>query len=355
MQVDLAALQWNYRLLRDQSAPAECTAVVKADAYGLGMERVAEVLAAAGCRSFFVATAAEGLQLRLVVEGASIYVLNGPLPGELEMFSQAGLIPVINSLEQLRVWLAGRATRQATYALQVDTGMHRLGVSEAELAGLIADWSAHKLAPPGLVMSHLACAEQTGHPMNQLQLHKFLRLAAEVSGARLSLANSSGIFLGAAYRFDLVRLGVALYGVNPLPGEVNPMRPVVRVEAPVIQVQTLLEESPIGYGASVRLQAGSRIATVAAGYADGYPRAAANRAQAIIAGRRAPVAGMVSMDLLTLDVSGLREEEVYPGVMATLVGTDFDVDCLALAADASSYEILIRLGASARREYLPPR
>ena len=350
MTVDLGALCANYRLLAGRSS-AVCAAVVKADAYGLGVAAIAPALRAVGCEHFFVATAEEGCALRPLVAEAEIYVLNGYGSEELDCFREAALIPVLDTEEQMVAWFASQKERRAApYAVQVDTGMSRLGLAGEEFLRWCFRWREEGLSGPCLVMSHLACAEQPGHPMNARQRARFASLLAGLPGVRASLANSSAIFLGEAFHFDLLRPGVALYGVNPLPGRVNPMSRVVTIQAPVIQVRTLRQRSPVGYGATATLPEGSILATVAAGYADGYPRSAANRAFAVLHGVSCPVVGMVSMDLITLDVTALRGR-VAAGDMADLVGAGCPLEDLAQAADTIGYELLPRFGAQAERSY----
>ncbi len=204
-------------------------------------------------------------------------------------------------------------------------------------------------------MSHLACAEEPDHPLNEQQRRRFEQLRARLPAARASLANSSGIFLGRPFHFDLCRPGVALYGVNPTPGRTNPMIPVVTLEAPVLQVHDVGAPGTVGYGATYPTRSGMRIATVPVGYADGYPRAAGGRASAKIAGHVAPLAGRVSMDLITLDVSALPADAVRPGTMVTLIEGPDGVDELASSANTIGYEVLTRLGSRFARRYIPAR
>ena len=313
LTVDLGALTENYRRLQRQAAASEIAAVVKANGYGLGALEVAVALEDAGCKHFFVAHLDEGRALRERLPEAAIFVLNG-LPAGLEAATiEAGLIPVLNHPGELERWAgeAHRSGRRLPAALQIDTGMCRLGFAEAELERL----DPHALARLELVlvMSHLACAEEAGNPLNEQQRQRFERLRQHLPRASASLANSSGIFLGAAFHYDLCRPGVALYGVNPTPGRANPMAPVVTLEAPVLQVHDVQAPGTVGYGATYPTRPGMRIATVPVGYADGYPRAAGGRASARIEGHLVPLAGRVSMDLITLDVSALPEGAVHPG------------------------------------------
>ncbi len=339
LTVDLGAIVANWRLLCATHGAA-VAGVVKADAYGLGAAPVARALQAAGCRHFFVAQLAEGLALRQALgPGAMVAVLNGFAAGA---DGTAGLVPVLNSLADVA------AHRGRPGILQLDTGMARLGVPPEEwgqLAGLA----------PLFVMTHLATADQPDHPMNAMQAGRFAAARAGFPGVAGSLAASSGIFLGPDFASDLARPGAALYGINPTPGAANPMQPVVRLAAPVLQTRGIPAGAPVGYGASWQASRPSRVATVAAGYADGYLRALSGRAIASFQGQPVPLIGRVSMDLLTFDVTDLPA--LRAGDAVTLIGPGGDDGCtpddLAERAGTIGYEILTSLGARYRRQYLP--
>lgn len=353
LTIDLGALAQNWRRLRAEARGSEVAAVVKANAYGLGAVPVAQALAQAGCRSFFVAQLDEGLELRPHVRDAPVYLLNGLPPGAEGEVAEAALIPILNHPGELATWasLARARQRRLAAALQFDTGMCRLGFDEAELEQIEpAHLEALDLR---LVMSHLVSAERRGDPLNERQRQRFERLRKTLPPAPASLANSSGIFLGPAWHYQLCRPGVALYGVNPTPDRPNPMQPVVALHAPVLQVHRVREPGTAGYNATYETRAGARIATVPVGYADGYPRSASNRATARIGGHKVPVAGRVSMDLTSLDVTALPEDTVRPGTMVELIGGPEGVDELAAAAGTIGYEILTRLGSRFARRYIP--
>ncbi len=288
LTVDLGALTDNYRRLRREAAGSEVAGVVKADGYGLGAPEVAGALWDAGCRSFFVAHVEEGIEVREHLPDAAIYVLHGLPAGSEEAIEAARLIPVLNHPGELARYAetARKGGRRLPAALQIDTGMCRLGFNRAEIERL--DRAQLDRVELVLVMSHLACAEEPTNPLNERQRLRFEEVRQMLPPARASLANSSGIFLGAAFRFDLCRPGVALYGVNPTPDRANPMAPVITLEAPVLQVHEVSEPATVGYGATYAARAGARIATVPLGYADGYPRSASNRASARIAGPVGP-------------------------------------------------------------------
>jgi alanine racemase len=353
LTIDLGAVAANYRTLRQQlRRPATCAAVVKADAYGLGAERVVPALAAAGCREFYVAHLDEAEAIRrLVPAGAAICVLDGLLPGEEGAFRRRGFIPVLNDLAQVECWQkAARSSAAPLPAiLHVDTGMSRLGLAPDEALALSAPGRIAGLALRA-VISHLACAEEPEQPLNAEQLATFQRVRAAFPRARASLANSSGIFLGPAYHFDFVRPGAALFGVNPLPGRPNRMRKVVTLRGKILQVRDVDPPRTVGYGATHRIAGRTRIATVAAGYADGWPRSLSNRGSAYIGDLRVPVIGRVSMDLMTLDITAAPN--AAPGDTVELLGGHLSVDDVATAAGTIGYDILTRLGHRYHRVYL---
>lgn len=354
LTIDLDALAANWRLLADQvaGAGAACAGVVKADGYGLGIRPVGRTLFAAGCRTFFVAQIDEGIALRQDLDAfgaaaAEIFVLSGLLPGTADLFAAHRLAPVLSTPEQIAELRAlpaeARAALPAT-ALHVDTGMRRLGLTAAEADAVLADPAAVAAVAPALIVTHLACADEPDHPLNAEQLALFRHLRERLPQARASYANSSGVFLGPEAHFDLGRPGVALYGANPTPGRPNPMRPVVRLAARILQVRRIDAPQSVGYGATHLLPAGARVATVGVGYADGYPRALSNRGAGVLAGRRVPIVGRVSMDLTTFDVSALPEHEAHPGAMIELIGPHMPLDEVADHAGTIAYELLTQLG-----------
>ena len=354
LTIDLDAVADNYRRLCAELGAAACAAVVKADAYGLGMARVAPALARAGARTFFVAQLEEAIALRAMfpVE-VEIYVLNGLGAGPVAEFQAGRVHPVLNSLGEIDAWAAAAraAGRALPAAVHIDTGISRLGLPDDELAALAADRGRLAGIDLRYLLSHLACADRPEHPLNAEQLRRFRAARARLPDAPASLANSSGIFLGADYHLDLARPGVALYGVNPTPGQPNPMRQVVRLQGKILQVREIDASRTVGYGATHRAAGPTRIATVAVGYADGYLRSLSNRGSAWLGDRRVPVVGRVSMDLITLDVTGASAEAARPGAFVDLIGADLSTDEVAEAAGTIGYEILTSLGRRYHRVY----
>lgn len=358
LTVDLDAVAWNYRRLREELNGVACAAVVKANAYGLGVDRVAPVLARAGADSFFVATIDEALALRPILDaagfpGAAIHALNGPLPGTEADLLAFGVTPVLNTLEEVDRWaaLARSRGRALSAALQLDTGMSRLGLPDEEIAALAEAPERLRGIDPALILTHLACADTPAHPENAMQLARLRAALERLPGAPVSLANSSGIFLGRAYHFDLARPGVALYGVNPTPGQPSPMRPVVRLRGRVLQVRQIDAHRGVGYGAAFRAAGLTRVATVAAGYADGYTRHLSNAGRVAFKGQLLPVIGRVSMDSVTVDVTALGRDAIGAGDFVDLIGDGHDVDAVAAEAGTIGYEVLTSLGARYHRIY----
>jgi alanine racemase len=357
LTIDLDALVTNWRRLEKTAVPAECAGVIKANAYGCGAEPIARALEAAGCRTFFVATLDEARLVRLAVPSAAIYVLNGFFQNTAEAYARIDCKPVIGDLNELAEWdvFCRRSGWNGGAAIHIDTGMNRLGLTITEAQGLIPRINAgdHGIT---LVMSHLVSAEQLNSPINARQLMAFREIASLFSGVPVSLSNSSGIYLGGAFQFDLVRPGAALYGINPTPEADNPMQPVVEVKARIVQIRNIERGDSVGYGGTWSARRPTRLAIVSCGYADGYFRAASSNdgsrgAEVIVAGKRCPIAGRVSMDLIAIDVTDLPQSAVRRGHMVTLLGEGITVDELAHHFGTIGYEVLTSLGARYARVY----
>jgi len=348
LHIDLGAVCANYRLLRQCHAQHAVAAVVKADAYGLGARVVAHALWSTGCRSFFVATLDEAVDLRQALPDATIAVFNGIFEGEESEYIGQRISPVLNDLHQIRLYsdTDGWTTRPV---LHVDTGMTRLGLSVADLR------QALKVFPElpsviGAVISHLACGDEEAHHKNAEQLQRFLAARRLLPGVPASLANSAGVFLPASYHFDFARAGCALYGINPGHGPTR-MRPVVTLSAPIIQVRTLERQETIGYGATAAAEKGARIAIAALGYADGWGRQLGNASHAYVLGRKVAVVGRISMDMTALDISKLNISEAALHLRAEFINSEQTVDMVADDGQTIGYEVLSRLGPRVRRIY----
>jgi alanine racemase len=271
-----------------------------------------------------------------------IYVFHGARKGEAKDFTHHRLMPVLNSAEQIAHW-----KNAGPCALHIDTGMNRLGLTLKE---------AKSLQPATgnlqLIMSHLACANEPRHPMNAQQLEDFGAALAHFPGVTASLANSSGIFLGEEYHFGLARPGCSLYGISPNTSLANPMENVVTLSAPVLQYRRIDTPQSVGYGATATVPAGTVLATVETGYADGFLRALSNKAHGVVDGMRLPLVGRVSMDMVSIDVTRLPESSRTPDLRITFIGADQPVDAVAKDADTIGYEIFTRLGARVKRVYI---
>ena len=358
LTIDLDAIVANWRKLEKTAVPAECAGVIKADAYGCGADPVARALASAGCKTFFVATLDEARAARAAVPQAAIYVLDGFFQNCGDIYAKLDARPVIGDLNELAEWdvFCRRSGWTGGAAIHIDTGMNRLGLTVAEAQGIIPRINAgdHGIT---LVMSHLACAEALNHPLNARQLAAFREIASLFSGVPASLSNSSGVFLGAPFQFDLVRPGAAVYGINPTPEADNPMQPVVELKARIVQIRNVEKGETVGYGGTWTARRPTRLAIVSIGYADGYFRAGSSNdgtrgAEVVVAGKRCPIAGRISMDLIAVDVTDLEKNAARRGHMATLIGDGITVDELAHHFGTIGYEVLTSLGPRYARIYM---
>jgi alanine racemase len=375
LTVDLDAIVANWRKLEKTAVPAECAAVIKADAYGCGAHAVARALARAGCKTFFVATLDEARAARAALPSAAIYVLGGLFQNCGDAYAKIDAKPVIGDLNELAEWdvFCRRSGWRGGAAIHVDTGMHRLGLTVADAHGIVPRINAgdHGIT---LVMSHLACAEALHHSLNARQLATFREIARLFSGVPASLSNSSGIFLGPHFQFDVVRPGAALYGINPTPEADNPMQPVVDLKARIVQLRAIDKGETVGYGATWTARRPTKVAIVSAGYADGYFRAGGSSdgtrvgyadgiarvaaitegtkpREVLIGGKRCPIVGRISMDLMAVDVTDLEKNAVRRGHMVTLIGEGITVDELAHHFGTIGYEVLTSLGPRYARIY----
>ncbi len=358
--IDLKILQDNWRKLDKRARKAACGAAVKADAYGIGVEQVTRALWQAGCRHFFVALPHEGIELRYIVPEAKIYVLSGVLPGQAELYGENSLIPVVASLQQMREWsqYCRQCHAKLATGIHLDTGINRLGFSEAELAILAKDKATLNSFKLDLVMSHLACGDDPANPMNEMQRQKFDHMRAMLPEAPASLANSPGTFLGDEFAYDIVRPGIALYGGNPFATRGNPMSPVVHLYAQVLQVRELNEGETVGYGATWKARKRSRVGVLGIGYRDGILRSLSwpandGPAQVFIAGHFVPIIGRISMDLITIDLTEIPADKAVVGQKVEIMGDNITIDDMAKWAGTIPYEIITSLGSRYALVYSP--
>ena len=360
LRIDLAALADNWRDLARRAAPGRCAAVIKANAYGIGVSEAAPALWAAGARVFFVAHFSEGIAARRVLPAeAAIYVLNGLESGaDPSDYAEHRLAPAIGGEEELTRWsaFAARRDRISPCAIHLDTGMNRLGFDS--LARLKWAMKMHgATSGADLLMSHFVSSEMPDDPLNQAQIELFEAARAVFPHLPASLANSSGMFLDPSPIYDLGRPGYALYGGNPMPGRPNPMRPVVTLTAAIQQIRSIEAGMSCGYNAQWTARRPTRLATLLIGYADGLPRGAGATdarpgAEVAVAGRRAPLVGRVSMDLTIIDVTDLPEDAVRVGDPVEFFGPSVDLDEFATRSGTIGYHLLTSLGPRHQRDYV---
>ncbi|MFT4075870.1 MAG: alanine racemase [Asticcacaulis sp.] len=355
LSIDLGALVANYQQLSRRNGDGLTAAVVKADAYGLGARAVSQVLYKAGCRHFFVALAREAFDLRPHLPAdASLYILNGLMPGIEEACADQDIIPVLNTTEQIRRWSALAMARGTPLpaVIQFDTGMSRLGLAPDEAEALAAAQGILKPLDIRFLMSHLACADTPASPANAAQLAQMNTIRALFPGVPVSFANSGGLFLGDGFLQALARPGIALYGGAPNDAGPNPMQAVVSLYVAAIQTRTVPAGTQIGYGGTYVAEREMKLATIGAGYADGLPRSLSPRGAVWLGNIRLPIVGRVSMDSLMVDVTGLPEGAIFEGSFVELIGPHQSLDAIAADAGTISYEILTALGRRFHRTYV---
>jgi alanine racemase len=356
LRINLGNIKYNYEILKKICTNSDVGAAVKADSYGLGVSQIAPVLLESGCKHFFVANCDEGVELRSIIgNNANIYVFHGVFQDELETFLQYGLVPILNHTGQIEIWqkYASRLNRKLPCFIHIDTGMHRLGMSESQISDLDMNFHASNLEILCLI-SHLSSAEDIDSDQNIVQLKRFNKLSEKFHNTTKSLANSSGIFLGEEYHFDLVRPGAAIYGINPTPYmNKSIIKPVVSLDAPIIQISSLPVGESLGYNAAYTNKGTSSclIATIPVGYADGFLRHFSNKGKVIIDGYEASIIGKVSMDLTIIDVSQVPENSIYLGQKVQVLGENLTADTISTLCGTIGYEILTSLGSRYERVY----
>ena len=360
LTIDLIAIQSNWLALQKIGAGAGVAGVIKANAYGLGAENVGNALYQVGCREFFFASINEALAAKKYLPYASlIYLLGGVTKGDEITIIRAGIIPVLCSVQSINDWADAKIAldSDAPCAIKINTGMTRFGVDVGEFEQLCANSKLLHIVNPLLIMSHLACADDQVHELNHLQLERFTACAnlikTVIPSIRFSLANSSGIFLGDQWHFDLLRPGAALYGINPVPGLPNPMHPVVHLSLPITQVRTLHASSGVGYSSTASLAKGARVAVVRGGYADGLHRTLGLQPEGILFGQNVKAIGRVSMDSTIFDISAIDlPDEQLVGARIEVINEQISLEYLANKNKTLGYEILTSLGSRYEREYL---
>lgn len=351
LSIDLKVIKNNYHLLQKLASNAEVAAAVKANCYGLGVDKIAPVFEESGCKHFFVANKDEGVLLRSILrnDALNIYVLSGYFPGDSDLFIKNGLIPVLNSQAHFEWWgkLAQNEERKLPCILHINTGMNRLGIQEYEVLQL-----KNKMLDILYVMSHLSSSEDPSNSVSKSQLTQFKKLAALFPESKKSLANSGGVFLGSDYHFDMVRPGGALYGLNLAPYLVDSgIRNPVTLTAPIIQIATVRKGNYVGYNETHQADQDILVATLPLGYADGYLRSLSNKGVVFINGNQAKVVGRISMDLITVDVTNIPQRDLFLGQRVEIMGSNISPDKLGILAGTNGYEILTSLGKRYERVY----
>ena len=360
LTIDLTAIKNNWQLLNKKLDTTACGAVIKANAYGLGAIPVARVLVDAGCKTFFIATIDEAVEIREQVVGDyQLIVLGGMASSYHAECIHYNIVPVLITNEQLSLW--AQSCRSSAHPwpsiIKVDTGMHRFGLSPDDIYRQLDDLQLLKQCSPMMVMSHLACADDPGATLNTRQLTCFTAVTDKVRERlptiKASLVNSSGIFLGPQYFFDMARPGIALYGGNPTPYQANPMQSVVSLHLPINQIRVIHDGESVGYGGEFIASGDRKIATVFGGYADGLPRCLSGRGYGYYRGHRVPIVGRISMDAIAFDISSVSDDDVFPQANEIeVLGQHHTIDQLASEAGTISYELLTQLGSRFRREYI---
>ena len=358
LTIDLGQIARNWQALAALVAPAECGAVVKANAYGLGADRVIPALARAGCRSFFIATPDEAAEVRRLAPDATIFALDGLMPGAGAALLAAGAVPALSSLPEVLEWvdLAKSRGKKLAAAIHVDSGLNRLGLSAADIQNLSDSPDTLRALDVRLIMSHLACADDPADPKNEQQRAAFDTLRALLPNAPASLAASDGLMLGAPYHYDLVRPGYAIYGGQAFKGGSTPVRPALTAAARILQIRKVAEGETVGYAGGWRAPRKSKIAVIAVGYADGLSRAASSTWDDLggavrINGEFALIAGRVSMDLITADVTDFKVA-VERGDLAEIIGPGLTIEEVGSRASTIGYEVLTSLSRRFHRVYV---
>lgn len=353
LKINISNIVKNYQALKNiVGESTQTAAVVKANCYGLGCEKIAPHLARVGCKEFYVATLDEAIALRKVLKAESIFVLSGINRGEEKLFIEDNLIPVLNNQHQIELW-KNAASRKLKACLHIDTGMTRLGIEFDKVEKVLAELESHNLIEIVYILSHLACADNLSSEMNAAQLSKFNSIAKKYPQYQYSFANSAGVLLNKKeYFFDQVRPGIALYGCNPFNNHHNIISPVIELTSKIVQIYHIKEEASVGYNSTYKLKPGMVTATIPIGYADGYFRRLSNKGFCYINDVKVPIIGIISMDLISLDITAIPDHLKVIGQEVELIGKNISIETIATMADTISYEVLTSLGARPLREYI---
>lgn len=349
LSIDRGAIARNYFYLKEKSGPVPCGAAVKANAYGCGIDLVIPTLLKTGCTDFFVADAIEGEMVRKLAPSSNIYIFNGFLAQSADKIFANNLIPIICSTHQLSQWQ--QLQTQHPYAIQFDTGMNRLGIRHSDASSILNNLSEK----PALLLSHFANADQPDNAKNNDQLRAFSLITSTYPGIKASMANSAALISNPASHFQITRPGIAIYGGNPFVDRKNPMEPVVKLEAQIIDIKTVKKHETISYGGTFKADKDMKIAVVGMGYADGLPRSASGSGvrlrktlpegmSCFLNGYHMPNVGRITMDLSMFDCSRLKKDDIKIGDWIEIIGENISIDELADVSGMVSYEILTSFG-----------
>lgn len=346
LNIDLSAIINNYQFIRSQSSSAECAAVVKANAYGLGMDRIAPALFnEAECKTFFVANIVEAVNLRAFLPDATIYVFNGLFEDQVETFIEYNIRPVLNDPDQIKLW----SGKSKPCAIHFDTGINRLGLNHKQASEFLN--SPHDLNL-SLIMSHLVRSEEKEHRTNQDQLERFKKIANELDNTPASLSNSGGVFLGPEYHFDLLRPGIMLYGGNPgIPQLPSGIKKVIEIKGKILQIRALEVGEKVGYNAIWQADCPSRIAIVNLGYADGQLKVTGSNNRVFIAGHHALIIGKTSMDMVAVDITEPEFDQITIKDEVELLGSNITLEMVGEVSTLGQYKILTGTGQRYAKNY----
>jgi alanine racemase len=370
LNISLSAIANNYNYFKKTAKNSVCSAVVKANAYGLGVDKVAPTLAKEGCRDFFVANLDEAIELRKILDEAetglkidskdiNISVFHGVKDDEGDYFKENKITPVINNYEQLEYWQKylertkknSNLKTELSSIIHIDSGINRLGFNFSEVDNLVEYLKNYNsLLNVKYIMSHLSCITSPEHIQNKIQLDRVKEIKQKLPDYPISFANSKATALSDDYHFDMVRPGSGLYGIK---GKYRmDLQDVISIKGKILQIKEIRNEGYIGYGGTIKLDEGSRIAIVPIGYADGYPRINSNNIHAYYKGKEINQVGLISMDMTIFDISNISENEINIGDEIEIINDKFTVDDIAESAGTIGYEFLTRLGNRFKRVYV---
>ncbi len=357
LEVNLDTISNNYiNLKKTLKKKVCCAAVVKANAYGLGINKISKILFDSGCRVFFVSNMLEGIELRSILRKekennkAAIYILHGPSEKNLNEFKNYNLRPVLNSLYQLKKWEEYSLSEnyKSKIAIHIDSGMNRLGLNRNEVEEIIKNKFHLKNFNISLIMSHLSNAEEADSPSNDSQKEYFDKISKFFPDSKKSLANSAATLSNSKYHYDMVRTGIILYIGSKFSNISAKLKNSVSLKTHIISISEINKSETVGYGSTFKAKKKTKIATIPIGYADGFPRSLSNSGFAYINNKKVDIIGRISMDLTVVDITNIETEI---GSEVIIFGTNSNLDDIAASGNTISYELLTNLGSRYKRKY----